>query len=148
MPGRLDRGSRDSARRKETVRIGDVTRSTGNWIAAAAAVALAVAGCVRMPTGPDVRVMPAPYKPFEVFAEEDDQCRARAASRVREFVEPPYDDDADAADESSWDLQRRYDWTYEQCMYAKGNQVPGFAPVEVPAPPATLPLRKRSTRKK
>ncbi len=28
---------------------------------------------------------------------------------------------------ASRDAQRRYDVTYEQCMYAKGNQVPGFA---------------------
>lgn len=26
---------------------------------------------------------------------------------------------------ASWDAQRRYDIAYEQCMYAKGNQLPG-----------------------
>jgi hypothetical protein len=25
-----------------------------------------------------------------------------------------------------WELQRRYDIAYQQCMYAKGNQIPGF----------------------
>jgi hypothetical protein len=25
-------------------------------------------------------------------------------------------------------LQQRYDLAYAQCMYARGNQVPGFAP--------------------
>lgn len=27
---------------------------------------------------------------------------------------------------SSWAIQRRYDIAYEQCMYAKGNQLPGY----------------------
>lgn len=26
---------------------------------------------------------------------------------------------------SSWQAQRRYDMAYQQCMYAKGNQIPG-----------------------
>jgi hypothetical protein len=29
--------------------------------------------------------------------------------------------------ESGWQLQRRYDIAYQQCMYAKGNQIPGVA---------------------
>ena len=32
---------------------------------------------------------------------------------------------ASAGDEYGWEAQRRYDNTYIQCMYAKGNQVPG-----------------------
>jgi uncharacterized protein YcfJ len=28
---------------------------------------------------------------------------------------------------ASGDAQRRYDIAYEQCMYAKGNQIPGYA---------------------
>jgi hypothetical protein len=41
----------------------------------------------------------------------------------------------------SWTIQRRYDIAYQQCMYAKGNQIPGFptayAASPVPAPPST-----------
>ena len=41
---------------------------------------------------------------------------------------------------SSRDTQRRYDIAYEQCMYAKGNQIPGYASstryVPPPAPAA------------
>jgi len=126
-----------------------MARSATCPIAMAVAVTVAaVAGCVQMPTGPDVKVMPAPYKPFEVFAGEDAHCRAVAADRVRKAAEPAEDGaPAEAADESSWDLQRRYDWTYEQCMYAKGNQVPGYAPVSVPAPPPAPP-KKSPARKK
>lgn len=38
---------------------------------------------------------------------------------------------ADASDEA----QRRYDIAFEQCMYAKGNQVPGMAMAAIPPPP-------------
>ena len=40
---------------------------------------------------------------------------------------------------ASRDAQRRYDIAYEQCMYAKGNQIPGYAmpsqPYYPPPPP-------------
>ena len=32
---------------------------------------------------------------------------------------------ASAAQSSSWNVQRRYDISYQQCMYSKGNQIPG-----------------------
>jgi hypothetical protein len=31
---------------------------------------------------------------------------------------------APVAQGSGWEVQRRYDNAYQQCMYAKGNQVP------------------------
>lgn len=53
---------------------------------------------------------------------------------------------ANAAGYSSYDLQRRYDMAYLQCMYGKGNQVPsgprygprpyGRAPAAYAPPPA------------
>ena len=40
---------------------------------------------------------------------------------------------------SQWELQRQYDIAYSQCMYAKGNQVPGVVKrqpqADVPPPP-------------
>lgn len=39
---------------------------------------------------------------------------------------------------ASGDAQRRYDIAYEQCMYAKGNQIPGYAAPQqryLPPPP-------------
>jgi hypothetical protein len=45
---------------------------------------------------------------------------------------------------ASHDAQQRYDIAYEQCMYAKGNQVPGYVTPRTtyfppPAPPASVP---------
>lgn len=43
---------------------------------------------------------------------------------------------AGSANETTYGLQRRYNIAYAQCMYAKGNQVPGYsAPRYVPPPP-------------
>ncbi|ERE14894.1 hypothetical protein O166_23265, partial [Pseudogulbenkiania ferrooxidans EGD-HP2] len=42
-----------------------------------------LAACATLPTGPTVAVMPAPGKPFDVFAQEEQQCRAYAANNSR-----------------------------------------------------------------
>ena len=34
-------------------------------------------------------------------------------------------------------IQQQYDNAYAQCMYAKGNLVPGYGPMMVNAPPTT-----------
>jgi len=48
---------------------------------------------------------------------------------------------ANAGAASEYQLQRRYDIAYQQCMYAKGNQIPGSgaAPRRVSAPPPPPP---------
>jgi hypothetical protein len=42
---------------------------------------------------------------------------------------------ANQSERANFSLQRRYDIAYAQCMYAKGNQVPGFRGGEGPPPP-------------
>lgn len=43
---------------------------------------------------------------------------------------------AGASESGNWTLQRQYNVAYEQCMYAKGNQIPGApAPNYTPPPP-------------
>jgi len=47
---------------------------------------------------------------------------------------------ASAANQSTMTLQRRYDIAYQQCMYAKGNLIPGYpAPHYSAPPPPSLP---------
>jgi uncharacterized protein YcfJ len=46
---------------------------------------------------------------------------------------------ANAAGQSTMTLQRRYDIAYEQCMYAKGNQVPGYPILQYALPPPPPP---------
>lgn len=49
---------------------------------------------------------------------------------------------ANAGQAHGWEAQRRYDIAYQQCMYAKGNQIPGMSqrtrrayPMPPPPPP-------------
>jgi len=51
---------------------------------------------------------------------------------------------ADSARVYGWEAQRRYDIAYQQCMYAKGNQIPGVTTrtrrvQRIPPPPPGSP---------
>ncbi len=48
---------------------------------------------------------------------------------------------ANAGNLSTYSLQRRYDIAYQQCMYAKGNQIPGYASPRYYSPPPPPPYR-------
>lgn len=43
-----------------------------------------LAACVSAPTGPTVAIMPREGKPFEVFQQEDQQCREFAANAIKD----------------------------------------------------------------
>jgi hypothetical protein len=74
------------------------------------------AGCATAPAGPSVMVLPGAGRPFDEFQADVSVCRDWAAQQVKgAFVDAP-----------SFEVQRRYDNAYIQCMYAKGHQVPGF----------------------
>ena len=90
--------------------------------------ALLLAGCASVPSAPGVMALPGSAKSADEFRSDDAACRQTAA--------------ADAKATKQW----RYDMTYLQCMYAKGNQIPVpsgvFPPTQVsPAssPPALAP---------
>lgn len=144
-----------------------------------------ITGCVHIPPGPSVAVMPGAGKPFELFVHEDQGCqefaRYQAGGTTQKAVEDSMVEStvagtiigaaagtaigaiagdpgagaiigagagllegtaigASAGYHSSWATQRRYDIAYQQCMYAKGNQIPGatlaYAPAMYPPPPA------------
>ncbi len=46
---------------------------------------------------------------------------------------------ANAANMTYYEAQRRYDIAYVQCMYARGNQVPGRTAYRAPPPPQSAP---------
>jgi hypothetical protein len=147
-------------------------------------VVLALAGCATVPTGPSVRVLPAPGKSFEQFMAEDAVCRqwasqqlglspgetasqntargagvgtligAGAGAAIGAAAGSPgagaaigagsglllgTASGASAGEAYGMEAQRRYDNTYVQCMYAKGNQIPGTVRRSrrgaMPAPP-------------
>jgi outer membrane lipoprotein SlyB len=138
------------------------------------AAGLLLTGCATTPTGPMVRVMPAPNKPFEVFAQEQTDCEHYASDQVAGGAQAANNRalgatalgavlglgvgaatgsgraatvgaatggaigaalGANQSSYASYSLQRRYDIAYSQCMYAKGNYVPGMMAATPPPPP-------------
>jgi len=70
------------------------------------AAGLLLAGCASVPKGPAILALPGSAKSTEEFRSDDAACRETAAI------------DAKATKKS------RYNTTYLQCMYARGNQIP------------------------
>jgi outer membrane lipoprotein SlyB len=132
---------------------------------AAVLAALCVGGCVTMPSGPSVLVLPGSGKSFDQFQADNAVCRqfaqiqvggqspsqAAQQSAVQSAVLGTVlgaavggavgqgqgaaigaasglalgtAAGAGPAYASGYELQRRYDYAFVQCMYAKGNQVP------------------------
>jgi hypothetical protein len=126
-----------------------------------------LAACASAPTGPTVAVMPRQGKPFEVFQQEDQQCREFAANAVKDTSNAALKDGATSAlvgaalgaaagavigggshanvgtgagvgllggaglgainaSGKENQAQSQYNISYQQCMYAKGNQVPSY----------------------
>jgi hypothetical protein len=124
-----------------------------------------VSGCVTMPEGPSVLVLPGTGKSFDQFRLDDMDCRQFASSQVGGTTAAQAGVDSGvksaaigtivgaaagaaiggsrgagtgagaglavgtlggtaAAQESGHNLQKRYDFGYQQCMYAKGHRVP------------------------
>lgn len=150
-------------------------------------VVVGLSACATVPPGPSVRVMPGPYKPFEVFQADDAACRQWAEQQPGTSPNDAANQNlvtggvlgtlagaglgaaigaasgnagAGAAIGAASGLvggtaiasgpaygagnaaQRRYDNAYVQCMYAKGNQIPGVAPPRrgyAPPPPPGYP---------
>jgi len=133
------------------------------------AAVVVLGGCVTVPTGPTVMVLPGPQKSFDQFQGDGVSCQQFAQNLVAPagmqaannaaanaavgtalgaaagaiigsvtgqagagaaigagtgllFSAPASGNMAYA---SSWEMQRSYDMAYMQCMYARGNQLPG-----------------------
>jgi hypothetical protein len=137
------------------------------WLPPLAATFL-MGGCMSVPTGPTVMVLPGQQKSLEQFRSDDIACQQYALTLVTPAGEAAVSRAAGTTAAStaigavagavigsasgqagqgaaigagtgllfgsavggntvylsSYDLQRRYDVAYVQCMYARGNQVP------------------------
>ncbi|MFM9114254.1 MAG: glycine zipper family protein, partial [Polynucleobacter victoriensis] len=136
-------------------------------ISALAMVTILMVGCASTPVGPSLTVMPAPGKPFDVFKNDDKECRDYAQNSLNTTADEIAAKNtaktavigaalgavagavanggssknvgtgaavgllggaamgATGGNDASKEVQRRYDIAYQQCMYSKGNQVPG-----------------------
>ena len=96
-----------------------------------AATAL-VAGCATIPGGPAVMVLPGSTKSFDQFRADDGECRQYSAAQIA----------AKSGDNEGTTAQQRYDFAYQQCMYARGHQIPmarGSMPRQQPRSTAATP---------
>ena len=88
-------------------------------------------GCTTVPVAPSVMALPGPGKSLEQFYADDATCREWAAQQEQATAKG-----ASAAQTYGSGLRQRwYDMAYLQCMYAKGNQIPGVASGAPPPPP-------------
>jgi len=136
-------------------------------ISALAVATILMVGCATTPVGPSLTVMPAPGKPFDVFKNDDKECRDYAQNSLNTTADEIAAKNtaktaivgaalgavagavanggssknvgtgaavgllggaamgATGGNDASKEVQRRYDIAYQQCMYSKGNQVPG-----------------------
>ena len=148
--------------------------------------AAALAGCVTVPTGPSVMVLPGDGRTFDQFRYDEGDCRNYASSQIGGTAEQAAADSAvrsavlgtvigaaagaaiggnsrgtaigagsglligsaagsGAANASAYGSQRRYDFAYQQCMYAKGHRIAGargaysYPPPMGYAPPPPAP---------
>lgn len=130
---------------------------------------LLLAGCVTLPSGPSMMVLPGSGKDFDAFRYDDGMCRQWAAQQLGTTPQQAATNagvssaaigtvlgaatgaaigaaygnpgmgaavgsgvgllggsaaGANQAAGTQWELQRRYDNAYIQCMYAQGNRVP------------------------
>ena len=101
-----------------------------------------LSACVVVPTGPSVLVLPAVGKPMDVFQADEVGCRSYAQQQIGVAPAQAVAQSTATGAGSAMTLQERYDMAYIQCMYAKGNVVPGVmvapGPSVVP-PPRTAP---------
>lgn len=77
-----------------------------------------LAGCATAPTAPGVLVLPGTGKSFDQFRQDEQECRQYAGAQF---------DSASgglAGASGGYGAQQRFDFAYQQCMYAKGHKVP------------------------
>src|SRR6266403_657335 len=122
------------------------------------ACVLLLAACTTVPPGPRVMVLPGAGKSFDQFQTDDAVCRQWASQQAGTTAQAVSGQStltgaavgtllgAGAGDTSAHEVQRRYDNAYQQCMYAKGNQIPVSAvpaarrsPYLAPPPPPPPP---------
>jgi hypothetical protein len=95
--------------------------------------ALVLSGCATIPPGPSVMALPGPGNTLDQFHADDVLCRQWAVQQAGETARG-----AAAGQAFGSAVQRWYDMAYLQCMYAKGNRIPGVMPPP-PAPPGPPP---------
>lgn len=147
---------------------------TGKLSLIALSPLLLLVACASPPMGPTVQVLPSPSKPFQVFQQDQFNCKQYAQSQVAGQAEAINQGavgsaavgvvlggllgaaignhqgagigagvgaiagtsaGANASAYGQGSIQAQYNNAYVQCMYSKGNQVPGAGGPQYPQQP-------------
>jgi hypothetical protein len=92
-------------------------------------------GCATPPVAPSVMALPGAGKTLEQFHAEDTDCRQWAIQRAQETAQSA----SPGQISQSGVRQQWYDMAYLQCMYTKGNRIPGVLSGSPPPPAAPAP---------
>jgi hypothetical protein len=114
----------------------------------------ALAGCVPTTLAPTVVVTPGPGKSAADFTADQAGCAAQANQQIAPAIQAANsqivgntllgvtpDVTAQSAQSTQATLQQQYNVSYSACMHAKGDIVPGYAPVV--AEPGTKRVAKK-----
>ena len=121
---------------------------------------VALAGCVPATLAPTVVVTPGPGKSAADFAADQTGCLAQANQQMAPAIQAANnqivgntllgvtpDVTAQSAQSAQVTLQQQYNVSYSACMYAKGDIVPGYAPVVAEPEPTTHRARQVAKKK-
>lgn len=131
MPGRL-----------ATRRAGAAVIAPAKLMGASLAALVVLSACATALIGPTVPVLPGTGKSFGQFRADDIECQQYALAQVAGTSPDKAvigSDVRSVAQISAYDMQRRYDLSYIQCMYANGHRVPVLGPMTVRPPQASSP---------
>lgn len=131
-----DRGQEGSVIRGRSVLA--LTGRVRTWRFLLLAALALLGGCATTPVGPNVMALPGSDKTLDQFRADDVFCRQWAAKSAQETAQG-----ASAGQYYGSDARQQwYDMAYLQCMYSKGNRIPGVvtgSPALPPPPPNAPP---------
>jgi hypothetical protein len=128
----------------------------GNWLSLAIATVV-IAGCVPSVMAPTVTATAGPGKLPADFAADQTACAAQANQQMAPAVQAANNQivgnallGSSTSQTTQANLQQQYNVAYSQCIYAKGDSVPGWtpAPAEAETEPAPVTHHYRHYAKK
>ena len=114
-------------------------------ISSCAAAAL-LGGCAATPLQPTIEAMPGPGKTAEAFQADNAVCKTFAADQIKAPAGGVAAVGAARSVNDPGGIQSRYDSEFSRCMYAKGEQVPGYVPATARGAAAIVAKSDRTVR--
>jgi hypothetical protein len=120
------------------------------WIGAGVQL-MVLSGCAPTTMAPTVTAIPGPEKSAADFAADQTGCASQANQQVAPAIQAANNQiitsfGGSTSQTAQTTLQQQYNQAFSDCMYAKGDAVPGWTPVA--AEPTPVRHAKRYAKKK